>query len=92
MLRLVNKDGLGDYTSGLPPDFSLIEDLSNLGTLGNESEPLLGAAIAQITGSGRKLPSPAKNFDYFKDVKSIVPAGAQMYREHVPLGISQLLK
>ncbi|RZJ34179.1 MAG: peptidase S41 [Flavobacterium sp.] len=92
VLRLVNKNGFGDYTSGLPADFSLIEDMSNLSILGTESEPLLAAAIAQITGSGRKLPSPAKNFNYFKDVKSIVPAGAQMYREHLPQGIGQLLK
>lgn len=39
---------------GLEPQLILREDLDNLGVLGNPEEPLLDAAIADITGSAAK--------------------------------------
>ncbi len=51
--RIENADGFYDYTSGLAPDTVLAEDLENLGTLGDVTEPLLAEALSQITGVGR---------------------------------------
>jgi len=55
VFKSLNSVGFTDYSDGLSPDplFELAEDYSNLGALGNENEPLLALAIADITGSGR---------------------------------------
>jgi len=52
--RNENADGFSDFTSGLVPDIEQIEDLSNLGILGDATEPLLARAIQQITGTTGK--------------------------------------
>ena len=52
--RNENADGFSDFTSGLVPDIELKEDLSNLGTLGDQNEPLLARAIQEITGMSSK--------------------------------------
>lgn len=52
--RNENADGFFDYTSGLVPDVLLKEDLANLGTLGDENEPLLARAIQEITSATGK--------------------------------------
>lgn len=50
--RNANADGFYDYADeGLIPDTFLAEDLTNMGTLGEATEPLLAEAIAQITGN-----------------------------------------
>lgn len=50
-----NADGFYEFTdTGLLPDTELLEDLTNLGTLGDANEPLLAEAISQITGAGRR--------------------------------------
>jgi hypothetical protein len=62
VLKIVNKDGFGDYQSGLTPTFQKVETVSNLGVLGNSetkivndkeflisNEPLLDLAFAKIT-------------------------------------------
>ncbi|NNK18562.1 MAG: carboxyl-terminal protease [Maribacter sp.] len=48
--RNENADGFSDYTSGLVPTIDLEEDLSNMGVLGDQNEPLLARAIQEITG------------------------------------------
>ncbi|PIB23631.1 carboxyl-terminal protease [Maribacter sp. 4U21] len=53
--RNENADGFSDYTSGLVPNFELEEDISNLGVLGDPSEPLLALTISQITGESGKI-------------------------------------
>ncbi|MGC4041367.1 MAG: S41 family peptidase [Flavobacterium sp.] len=82
VLKIVNKDGFGDYTAGISPNVDLPESFSNLGILGNTDEPLLSAAINQIVGSGKMLPQVQAypNRD-FKDAKSINPLGSEMYIE-----------
>ena len=52
--RNENADGFSNYTDGLVPDVEFLEDLQNLGVLGDESEPLLGRAIQEITGAASK--------------------------------------
>lgn len=52
-----NENALGffEYTDGFSPDFTLNEDLANLGVLGDPNEPLLARALEEITNvSARK--------------------------------------
>ncbi|RYZ80159.1 MAG: hypothetical protein EOP06_25855 [Proteobacteria bacterium] len=82
VLKVVNKDGFGDYFNGLIPDYPLVEDLGNTGAIGSEQEPLLSAAISIITGDGRRMPQrPAKTFMQFKDSKSLDGLRDQMYTD-----------
>ncbi len=48
VLKIANKNNFAEYTNGLEPDLSLKEDLANLGTIGNENEPLLSAALNYV--------------------------------------------
>ncbi|WNM18798.1 S41 family peptidase [Flavobacterium capsici] len=77
--RIVNKDNFGEYSTGITPNFSLVENLANLGELGNPTEPLLSAAITQIIASGRMPQSPENMQRDFKDAKSINPLRTEMY-------------
>lgn len=52
--RNENADGFSDYTSGLAPTIELQEDLANLGSWGDQNEPLLARAIQEITGASGK--------------------------------------
>lgn len=81
VLKIVNKNGFGDYQiNGLQPDYELLEDLGNLGQLGNTAEPLLSTAIGLITAAGRGLHrSPDLRFRPFGDSKSIDGLRDQMY-------------
>jgi len=82
VLKIVDKNGFGDYTSGIAPTTPLPEIMDDLGILGNPSEPLLNAAINQIIGSGRPTPSRPSNLQHdFADVKSLSPLRTEMYIE-----------
>ena len=82
VLKIVDKNGFGDYTSGIAPTTPLPEIMDDLGILGNPSEPLLNAAINQIIGSGRPTPSRPSNLQRdFADVKSLSPLRTEMYIE-----------
>ena len=52
--RNENAEGFSEFTSGLTPQVELLEDLSNLGVLGDLQEPFLAKAIELITGSSAK--------------------------------------
>ena len=82
VLKIVDKNGFGDYTSGIAPTTPLPESMDDLGILGNPSEPLLNAAINQIIGSGRPTPSRPSNLQRdFADLKSLSPLRTEMYIE-----------
>ncbi|TPN82321.1 S41 family peptidase [Aquimarina algicola] len=51
VLRSLNSEGVSDYFDGLAPNITIQEDLTNLGVIGDENEPLLKAAIDQIAGT-----------------------------------------
>ncbi|MEO9511416.1 MAG: S41 family peptidase [Flavobacteriaceae bacterium] len=53
--RNENADGFSDYTAGLIPDIELQEDITNMGVLGNESEPLLALTLNTINGTITKV-------------------------------------
>ncbi|WP_396159114.1 S41 family peptidase [Flavobacterium sp.] len=80
VLKIVDKNGFGDYTSGILPTTFLPENFENLGVLGDVNEPLLNAAINQIIGGGKMLPQvPSVINRDFIDAKSITPLGSEMY-------------
>lgn len=82
VLKVVNKDGFGDYTSGIQPNTLLPENLTNLGVLGDVNEPLLQEAINQIIASGRRPPQvPSVIERDFTDAKAIHPLRSEMYIE-----------
>lgn len=56
VLKSLNSAGFTDYFNGFTPttSFQLAEDYSNLGVLGNVTEPLLEEAICDITGLCKK--------------------------------------
>ncbi len=92
VLKIVNSDGFGDYFNGLTPTHELKETISTFGVLGDVNEPLLKAAIGKITGTGKMIqPSAGKQFDFFKDSKSLNPFSTQMYLEKAPKGLRQAL-
>ena len=83
VLKTVNKDGFGDYASGITPTFSYPENLNNLGILGDADEPLLRFAIAKITGTGKQIPYlPSSITRDFTDAKAIHPMRTEMYVEN----------
>jgi carboxyl-terminal processing protease len=93
VLKIVNSDGFGDYFNGLTPNYQLKETISTFGVLGSTSEPLLSTAIGKITGSGKMVKqSTGKEFDYFKDAKSIQGLQNQMYLEEAPEGLLKALE
>ncbi len=57
-----NVDNQAVPSSGLIPDIEVLENVYNLGIFGDVNEPLLAAAIANITGSGRTS-YPVLQFD-----------------------------
>ena len=75
-----NADGFSDYTKGLVPDIRLMEDIANLGILGNSNEPLLAKAIEKITQNSAKrdftVVMPAK---VFSSSKMFTPVKDNMY-------------
>ena len=68
VLKIANKDNFGEYQQGLQPTFSQIENLGDLGVLGNPDEPLLSTAINQILANGKQ--SQQQNVINFQDFKS----------------------
>ncbi|WP_291131329.1 S41 family peptidase [Flavobacterium sp. UBA7682] len=82
VLKIVDKNGSGDYTAGIIPTTLLPENLGNLGILGNVDEPLLNAAINQIIASGKRLPEVPNFIERdFTDAKAINPLRSEMYVE-----------
>ncbi len=93
VLKIVNADDFGDYFTGLVPTVELKESLSNLDVLGSTTEPLLSNAIGQITGVSRMMKqSPAKEFELFKDSKSITRPQNQMYLDKAPEGLRKAME
>lgn len=83
--KIVNAQGFGDYENGIDPTYVLVENLGNLGVLGDVNEPLLSTAISKITNSGRmQHQNPDKIFEPIKDSKSMQRLGTELYLDEVP--------
>jgi C-terminal processing protease CtpA/Prc len=82
VLKILNKDNFGEYTTGITPTTLLPENLNNLGTLGNIDDPLLQEAINEIIASGKQAPQVPSNYQRdFSDAKAIDPLRTEMYLE-----------
>ncbi|MBN8567378.1 MAG: peptidase S41, partial [Flavobacteriales bacterium] len=93
VLRIANKLGEGDYVNGLSPNVPQDENMANLGTLGDVNEPLLNTTINYILEFGRPRATYTEDGKlYFKDRKSMLPYGNEMYLNDVPQGLLQILK
>ena len=79
VLKTVNNAGFGDYENGLQPNLLYVENLGNLGVLGNVNEPLLNAALNQIMANGKLQPQQISiNLVDFKEANVLEN---QMYTE-----------
>ena len=54
VLKIANSENFADYNYGLEPDIEYREKASNLGIIGNKTEPLLSLALDHISGSSKK--------------------------------------
>lgn len=80
VLKIANNNNFSDYTNGLSPDVSQLEDIGNLGILGEGSDPLLSATLNYININGRfKQRIPEIIFTHFEDSKSMRLFGDEMY-------------
>jgi len=82
--KIVNATGFGDYATGILPTFEYVENLGNLGSLGNVNEPLLSIAIQKIIGSDRQVENSHQKYEGVIDSKSIRPLGTELYLDEVP--------
>lgn len=83
--RNENADGFSDYTAGLVPDIDLKEDLSNLGILGDQNEPLLARAIGEITGTGKTDFTVKMPIKILTSSKMFTPMKDNMYVDELPV-------
>ena len=80
VLKTTNKDGFGDYQNGLQPNFPQDEHINTMGVLGDINEPFLSTALGIISSSGRMVRQhPGKVYPAFRNSKSIIPFGNEMY-------------
>ena len=84
VLKIVDKNGFGDYTTGIAPTLTntYIELFEDMGVLGNPNEPLLSRAINLITASGKQatVSNDVSKRD-FADCKTVNPLRTEMYLE-----------
>ena len=91
VLKIVNANDFGDYYDGLVPTYELKESLSNLGILGELSEPLLSTAVGKITGTQKLTKkNPILVYKYFTDNKAMNNLN-QMFIEKAPEGLLRAL-
>lgn len=82
VLKIANNDNFSDYTNGLPATIEQLEDIGNLGVIGENSDPLLNTALNYIQTNGRiRIVQPDKIFQHFEDSKSMRLFGTEMYLE-----------
>ncbi len=84
VLQEENKLGENNNNQGFDPNIALAEELSNLGILGDENEPLLQKALDDILGITR--PSAKKKslfliIDEISNSKAFLPLYNEMYLE-----------
>lgn len=83
VLKIVDKNNKGDYQDGISPNIPFIENLANLGVLGEDTEPLLSIALSYINTNGRiNLYTDAKVFEHITDSKNIDGIEKGMYLEN----------
>lgn len=82
VFKTANANGNTDFIDGLFPDIELREDYSNLGTLGDPSEPLLAAALTDILPSPRPIRRGFTELEEISESKASTPTYQVMVAEH----------
>ena len=79
--KSLNANGVTDYFNGLDPDIVLGEQVNNLGILGDQNEPFLAAAIADITGESGRLAEQkiSSSIQFTNNSKDYIPSELGMY-------------
>ena len=84
----VNADDIVVPYDGIDPDVEIEESLSNLGVLGDASEPMLAAAINAITGNTAAVQAMTRqrefNYQEFEERASLQPNYKRMYIDELP--------
>lgn len=82
VFKTVNSVGFTDFVDGLDPEIPLDEDFSNLGVLGDVTEPLLAAALNDIFPT-RSRPQPSGIlYEEISDSKAHLPIYQIMIAEN----------
>jgi C-terminal processing protease CtpA/Prc len=94
VLKIVNAADFGEYTDGLKPTFEQLEYITNMGVLGDASEPLLNLTISKITGgTAKKIQQDRKEaLQTFTNAKAMNGIRNQMYLEKAPEGLLRALQ
>lgn len=83
VLKIVNKNGFGEYSNGFAPNVPFNENIGNLGVLGEDTEPFLNLALNYINTNGRINPNPnVEIFEYVTDSKNLDGIEKGMYLEN----------
>ncbi len=90
VLTSANADGVTGFIDGLVPDVAITENYENLGVLGNINEPLLAAAIEQIT-TGKKSSLYQIQKENIGDSKMKNLLYQEMYKENIDISIINYL-
>ncbi len=93
VFKTANAVDFGEYTDGLKPTYEQAEQITNLGVLGERSEPLLNLTISKITGEAAKKikKDPKAALGNFTDSKAMFGIKNQMYLEEAPEGFLKSL-
>ncbi len=90
VLKSANANGKSDYFNGLDPDVELVENINNLGVLGDLNEPFLQAAVNHIKGiphigaDAGQQKRPESNLKIIGDGEMFEPTYQRMYINRVP--------
>lgn len=84
VFKSANAAGKSDYENGLAPNVKYVESVSNLGTLGDPSEPLLESALNHITGKAQTAQKRADNFTQVGESGMHQVTFQRMYLDKVP--------
>lgn len=89
VFKSANSAGKSDYVNGLTPDVTYIEDINDLGTLGEPTEPLLKAAINHLLGKSQDTKSAvskmaAEKFEFVGESGMNSPGYQKMFIDEVP--------
>ena len=83
VLKILNKNGVGEYSNGILPNVAVTENYGNMGVLGDNTEPLLSLALSYINTNGRiNTNSNVKVFEHITDSKNLDGIEKGMYLEN----------
>ncbi len=88
VLKSSNVDGVSDYVNGLNPDIKVVEDVLNLGVLGDRDESLIDVALDKISGDQIRSSLPKiKTYRAIGDSDMFKPGYKEMIINKKPLSI-----